>query len=96
MAKTTGGNSLSTVRPGRLLTAAAIAIPNTLTPPNPDVFPGGTHLVDENRLPKVLDELDDRSRVLLFIEDPSRLPFPHQRMRPFFDILQGSTDDWLR
>ena len=61
------------MRPGDLSTAAAIAVPAVSTPGS--VVPNITYLVDEDRLPKVLDKVDNSSRVLRFIEDPSHLSF---------------------
>lgn len=51
------------------------------------------NLVDEDRLAEFFDELDDRPRVLRFIEELRRLPFVQQRLRLFLDVFQGSTDD---
>lgn len=90
--KTAGGDPQPIVRLGRLSIVAAIAIPNVLTLPDPE-FPDSAYLIDENRLSKLLDKLDDGPRVLLFIEDPGRYPFPFQCTRPLLDVFQGPTGD---
>lgn len=51
------------------------------------------NLVDEDRLAEFFDELDNRSRVLRFIEELRRLPFVQQRLGSFLDVFQGSIDD---
>lgn len=37
-----------------------------------------TYLVDQDRLPKFFDKLDNHSRILLLIENPGHLPFLQQ------------------
>jgi hypothetical protein len=54
MVKTMGGNLQSTARPGCLLIAAAIAIPNALTLPDLNDS-NSANLVDEDRLSKFLE-----------------------------------------
>ena len=75
MVKIIGENLQSTVRPGCLSIAAAIAIPNVLNILNLNGSKWRTHLVYEDRLPKILDKLDDGLGVLRFIQDPSGRPF---------------------
>lgn len=57
------------------------------------MVPDSAYLVDEDRLPKILDEFDDCLGVLRLIQDPSRLSLPQQRLRPFLNVFQGSTKD---
>lgn len=52
-----------------------------------------TNLVDEDRLPEFFNELYDCSRILRFIENPSRFSFPQQFLGSFLNVFQGSTDD---
>ena len=75
MMKVMKGTLRSTARPGYLSIAVATATPDALTTSDPCVS-GGAYLVDENGFPEVLDELDDCSRILRFIEDPGHLPLP--------------------
>lgn len=65
--------------------AAAIAIPDMLAQPDPRV-PNSTYLADD-RLPEILNELDDFLRALHFIKDPSHPSFPLQLSGLFFDAL---------
>jgi hypothetical protein len=69
------GNLLSTARPGCLLIAVAITIPDALSQFDSKVL-GNAYLVDDERLSKILDELGDFLRVLRFIKDPTHSSFP--------------------
>ena len=82
------------MRPGYLSIAAATAIPDVSTQPDPNV-PGGAYLVDDERLTEILDELGDFLRVLRFIENPSHPSFSLQLSSSLFDAFQGSAGDEL-
>jgi hypothetical protein len=91
-----GENLQSTARPGCLLIAVAITIPDALNQFDFKVL-GNAHLVDGERLSQILDELGDFLRVLRFIKDPTHPSFPLQLLSAFLDIFQGSTghEPWL-
>ena len=91
-----GENLQSTARPGCLLIAVAITIPDALSQFDSKVL-GSAYLVDDERLSKILDELGNLLRVLRFIKDPTHPSFPLQFLSAFLDIFQGSAgnEPWL-
>ena len=53
-----------------------------------------TYLVDDYRLPKFFDELDNHSGISLLVKDLGRLPFPQQRQGSLLNVFQGSSTDY--
>ena len=92
LAKRMGENIQSTARPGRLLIAVAITIPDVSSHFDSKA-PGSAYLVDCECSPKILDELANFLRVLRFIKDPTHPSFPLQLLSAFLDIFQGSAGD---
>jgi hypothetical protein len=55
-----------------------------------------TYLIDEDSLPKLLDELDNSLRVLCLVKSPCHLPFLQQGLRPLFNVTERPAGDQFR
>jgi hypothetical protein len=68
--------------------------PYVLTLPEP--CDPGTYLIDEDRLPELLNKPNDRLRVSRLVENPCHLPFLQQCLRPLPNVVEGPADDQFR